>query len=439
MSRNIPGNNKHLTLSDRIYIEKCLDEDSTFKDIAKYLCKDPSSITREVKSRLIYTNSMNHTAVNYCANKSICREVNICNCPACGNKRCSKCNRCNKNCKKFKPNDCYKRMHRAPYVCNGCPNRFGCHQPKRYYRATNAEHEYKEKLHNCREGINLTPEELTRLDNLISPLVLKGQPIFHIYTNNKGEIGCSVKTIYNYINAGILSAKRMDLRRAVKYKKRYKAKNNENNIPKNARIGRTLEDMDAFLKEYPELRNQTVQMDTVMGCKGSKQSLLTMYFTNCNMQLSFILDEHTAMNVGDVFDYLELKLGIEAFKMMFPLIVTDNGTEFSNPEYLETAADGSKRTKIFFCDPYSSWQKGECEKNHEYIRYVIPKGQSMDDYIQADINKLMCHINSLSRESLHGYSPYDLALIHFGEDILDTLNITKIPANDICLNKSLLK
>lgn len=439
MSKNIPGNNKHLTLSDRIYIEKCLDEDKKFKEIAKYLCKDPSTITREVRNHIVTTHGINRTAVNYCANKMTCKEVNICNCKPCGNKRCASCNRCNKYCSKFKPSDCYKRMHRAPFVCNGCPNKVGCHQPKRYYRATNAENVYKNTLSECREGVNLTPEELKHLDNLISPLVAKGQPIFHIYINNKDEIHCSLRTIYNYINNGILSVKRIDLRRAVKYKKRYKSNNKESNIPKKAREGRTLENLNIYLKSHPELMNKAVQMDTVMGCKGSKQSLLTLYFVSCNIQLIYILDEHTASNVGDVFDFLEMRLGTDTFKKLFPLIVTDNGTEFSDPEYLETAADGSKRTKIFYCDPYSSWQKGECEKNHEYIRYVIPKGKSMDNYNQADINKLMSHINSVNRESLNGSSPYEVALIFLGKEVLDTLDIKKIPANDICLNESLLK
>lgn len=315
----------------------------------------------------------------------------------------------------------------------------GCRQNKRYYRAANAEKEYKDKLKECREGVNLTPEELERLNSIVSPLIEKGQPLFHICENNKDEIRCSIKTIYNYVNHDVLSVKPIQLRRAVKYKKRYKSKSRESNIPKKARIGRTLTDMKDYLSKHPELSGRVVQMDTVMGCTGSKQSLLTLYFVCCNIQLSYILDEHTARNVGDVFDYLEMKLGTEVFRKVFPIIETDNGTEFSDPVYLETAADGSMRTRIYYCDPYSSWQKAECEKNHEYIRYVIPKGRSMDKYTQADINKLMNNINSVSRESLNGFSPYDAGLMFLGKDILDALGITKIPANEICLNESLFR
>ena len=439
MSKVIPGNKKHLTLSDRIYIEKCLDNNMPFKEIAKYLCKDPSTIAREIKKHIIFAHSSTPGAVNYCENKHSCKEIDVCGKKTCGKRRCSYCNKCNSHCKLFVPNDCYNRLHRAPYVCNGCKKRTGCHQPKRYYYAENAEQEYKETLRSCREGINLTPEELSRLDALISPLVLKGQPLFHIYTNNKDAIGCNIRTLYNYINLGILTAKRMDLRRAVKYKKRYSSKKKEGFITKKARMGRTHEDMVIYLKEHPDLMNKVVQMDTVMGAKGSKQSLLTLFFTATNMQLAFVLEEHTSANVGDVFDYLELKLGTETFKEMFPIILTDNGAEFSTPDYLETAANGSKRTRIFYCEPYSSWQKGECEKNHEYIRYVIPKGLSMDKYTQSDINKLMNHINSLCRESLHGSCPYDLALILWGKDILQILNIEKVAAKEICLTEALLK
>ena len=439
MSKNIPGNHHHLTLSDRIHIEKELNDNASFKEIAKYLCKDPSTISREVRKHISHSHGYGQIVVNNCKFKAVCREKNVCNNTACISRRCSSCNRCNSHCSKYKPDDCYKRLHQAPFVCNGCPSRQGCHKAKSYYNAVDADNEYRKELSESRLGINLTPEELEHLDNLVSPLILRGQPVFHIYENNKDDIPVTCRTLYRYINDGVLGVKRIDLRRAVKYKKRYKAHNKENNIPRGARLGRSMSDFRKYISENIEAAANLVQMDTVMGSQSSKQSLLTLYFSSCHIQLIFILEEHTARNVCDVFDYLEMILGIDLFKKAFPVILTDNGPEFSDPAYLERAADGSRRTRIYYCDPYSSWQKAECEKNHEYIRYVIPKGTSMDKFTQSDMNLLMSHISSTSRETLNGSCPYDMAAIFLGKDFLDKMHISKVLPNDITLNPELLK
>lgn len=439
MSRNVPGNSKHLTLSDRIFIEKSLDDDATFRDIAKYLCKDPSTISREVKKHIRYTTSASFKPDNHCIHKTSCRKTNICGNRNCIGKKCSLCKSCNRVCGDFKPDACYRRTHCAPYVCNGCPSRQGCRGAKRFYRADSAEKEYRELLSDSRAGINMTPDELERLDSIVSPLILKGQPVYHVYKNHQDEIPCCEKTIYNHINNGVLTAKRMDLRRAVRYKKRYSAPDGSSFVPTKAKEGRTFGDFCKFVSENPDIMPYIVQMDTVMGNRESKQSLLTLYFTCCGLQLAFILEEHTAGNVCEAFDFLEMRLGTELFRKVFLAIITDNGPEFSNPEYIERSSDGNRRTRVFFCDPYSSWQKGGCEKNHEFIRYVIPKGTSMDIYTQSDINLMMDHINSTCRPHLNGECPYNLAKSFLGDDFIERLQIRYIPANEIRLSPNLLK
>ena len=439
MSKSIPGNNKHLTLSDRILIEKCLNEDMSFKEIARYLDKDPTTISREVKRRYTVSKSVNYRAVNHCDLKQACKESGICSGNKCGTKRCKNCNRCNTCCSKFVPDSCYKRLRRAPYVCNGCCKKVGCHQTKRYYRAVDAEKAYRNTLTDCRKGINLTIDELNKIDEIVSPSLKKGQPLYHIYENNSEDIPCTVRTLYNLVNNGAISSGRMDLRRAIKCKPRKKKSDCTDKIERKYRNGRTKEDLSIYLTENIELAPQIVQMDTVVGSKGSSNSLLTFYFMRGNLQLAFLIEEHTSQAVCEVFDYLELTLTPQGFKELFPIIVTDNGSEFSNPEYLEKAADGSKKTRIFYCDPYSSWQKGSCEKNHEFIRYIIPKGTSMDKYYQKHINKMMSHINSTCRESLGGKCPYDIALTYMSADTLKSLGIKKIPPSEVNLTPSLLK
>jgi IS30 family transposase len=83
--------------------------------------------------------------------------------------------------------------------------------------------------------------------------------------------------------------------------------------------------------------------------------------------LIFVLEEKTQEHVIEVFDFLTRKLGIEVFNELFPVILTDNGTEFQFPARLEYDKNGEIRTKVFYCNPNSSWQKGMLEKNHTSV------------------------------------------------------------------------
>jgi IS30 family transposase len=91
-------------------------------------------------------------------------------------------------------------------------------------------------------------------------------------------------------------------------------------------------------------------------------------------------------------------LGAECFKKLFPVLLGDNGSEFSNPKALEFDEQGNRRTRVFYCDPYSSFQKPNVELNHEFLRRILPKGSSFDHLAQEDIDLMMSHINSYSRE-----------------------------------------
>ena len=181
-----------------------------------------------------------------------------------------------------------------------------------------------------------------------------------------------------------------------------------------------------------------VEMDTVEGKKGGKV-LLTFLFRNSKLMLAFIMDDKTSNSVLKVFNWLEGILGNELFEKTFPVILTDNGSEFSNPLSLEFNNEGIGRTRIFFCDPSASYQKGAIEKNHEFIRYVLPKGTSFDEFTQKDITKMINHINSYSRTSLNHNTPFDLASLLLDKRVIKKLDLTKVPANEIQLKPKLLK
>lgn len=425
-------NQKHLTLEDRNYIEQALNQGMTFKEIGKFLSKDPTTISKEIKKHRIRKEPSSYIGcVNVCKNKYTCKKKNVCgrNCNTICSRNCSKCNR---YCQDFQEEIC-NSLIRAPFVCNSCPTKAPCRLVKYYYRALSAHNQYENTLSVSRQGIHLSDEELCDLDNIVSPLLKNGQTIAHIYKTQ--NLKCSKSTLYNYIDQNKLSARNIDLPRRVRYPKRRKTKRTP---PKDTSIrkGRTYEDFQKYLLENPD--TQVIEMDTVEGKKGSKV-LLTMLFRNTKLMLAFILEDKTANSVLKVFNWIEAILGNTLFEKTFPVILTDNGSEFSNPLSLEFNEEGIGRTRIFFCNPGASYQKGAIEKNHEFIRYVIPKGTSMDNYTQSDITKMINHINSLTRPSLNNATPYDLAQILLDKEVLKKLNLKKVPANEIQLKKSLLK
>ncbi|HZK71873.1 MAG TPA: IS30 family transposase, partial [Clostridia bacterium] len=237
-----------------------------------------------------------------------------------------------------------------------------------------------------------------------TPFILKGQPIAHIFAKNANAIPCSSRTIYNYIDNNILTAKNIDLPRKVTYKPRKSKKKRD--VNHTWKEGRKYTDFVAFIESNPEI--PIVEMDTVEGLKGGKV-ILTMLFRNSSCMLGFLLPDKTQASVVEVFDFLEEKLGSILFNKTFPIILTDNGSEFNNPLLLEVGKEDFLRTNIYYCDPYSSYQKGRLEKNHEFIRYIVPKGKSFDGFIQADITMMINHINSTARDSLNGRTPFELS------------------------------
>jgi IS30 family transposase len=305
---------------------------------------------------------------------------------------------------------------------------------KYFYKAVTANRQYKSILVESRNGINISENALIRLDETISPLILNGQTPYEILEAHS-EISQCVKTIYNYIENGALSVKNIDLPRKVKYKIRKAPKSDI----KDTGIfeGRTYKDYLAYMEAHPD--TNVVEMDTVVGREGSHKVFLTLYFRNCHCMLIYLLPDKTNLSVKAAFDCLEKKLTTFEFLKAFPIILTDRGTEFSNPVSLEIGADNLIRTNIYYCDPMASWQKAALEKNHEFIRYVLPKGSSFDNLTQWDATKLANHINSTARASLNGQSPFKLAFLLLGENAVRAFGLRQIASDSIVLTPDLLK
>lgn len=423
---------KHLTLLNREDIEKLLKAGFKFYQIAENIQKDPTTISKEVKKyRTEHFPSNFNNRNNYCKNKNSCTIKNLCNSNC--HSECRRCGKCNSICSQYELDLCVKLL-KPPYVCNACNCYPQCRKIKYVYLASNAQKNYENSLISCREGINTSEEKLQKIDQLISPLIQQGQSIKLIYANHKEEIGCSIRCLYNYIDMGLFSVKNIDLPRRVKYKVRNK-NNNKTKKDYSYRIGRTYDDFQKFLIDNPNIN--VVEMDTVEGIKGGKV-LLTMIFRNFNFMIARLLPNKTSEAVKKELDNIEKVIGTELFKRVFKCILTDNGGEFQKPDELETSIDGSKRCWIFYCDANRSDQKAKVEKNHEYIRYIIPKGTSMDNYNQSDIDLMMSHINSTAREVLNFAIPFDMASIYLGMDTMKKLNFSKVHPDNIILKPYLI-
>ena len=283
---------------------------------------------------------------------------------------------------------------------------------------------------------------------LLRDLTAKGQSIHAAMANNPDRFVFSLKTAYRYVNAGLLSTKRGDLPRACALKPR-KGKGVEHRVDKTCRVGRTWEDYLRFIGENPGVR--VVEMDTVEGVKGGKV-LLTLAFNPFNFMLAFLVDAKTSECVLGGFEAIVATLRErygedgwrEVFARLFPVILTDNGTEFSNPARIESDADGGRLTFVFYCNAYAPCQKAHAERNHEFIRLVLPKGTAyteptpFDGLCQDDVSLMMSHVNSYVRKGLGDKTPYDLFTAEQGEEIASLFGISRIAANDVTLKPSLL-
>ncbi len=428
--------NKHLTLDDRYEIRNGLEERLSFKAIGSKLGKDCTTISKEIKNHIIFEKKgAPYRPFNNCTKRTHCSHSHdLCTGCTIRKKNCSSCSKCFEKCPDFIEETC-SLLSKAPYVCNGCPNRRTCTLEKHLYDPRMAQTEYQNDLSESRSGVNLTEEELAQLNKVVSPLLKNGQSIHHIVVNNADSISCCDKTLYSYTNMGLFDAINLDMPRRVRFRPR-KNKSVPLKVDKACRIGRTYDDFKNFITEHPEL--PVVELDSVEGIKGGPV-LLTVYFRRTNLQLAFLREANDSKSVTDIFKQLYQLLGYERYTRLFPLLLADNGSEFSNPTALEVNEENERIADVFYCDPSAPGQKGGCEVNHEFIRRIIPKGVDLAKYDQSQIRLMMDHINSYSRLELGDKSPYEMFEFYYGKEILDILGVNKIAANDIVLKPSLLK
>ena len=430
---------KHLTEDDRARIAKLLSEGHRFFQIGEIIGKDPTTVAKEVKARR-YKVESKYKPGHPCIKAKKCVRQNVCpdrngSCK----KACNSCPWCTKHCKYFKPfviDSCHE--NKAPFVCNGCERYIHkmCRRHKYVYGAGNAQRQYRSILVESRLGADRTEAEMAAIAEIAGPLVDKGQPLFHIYAHHAHELPISVRTFYRYVDAGYIGIKNIDLRRVVRYKKRKHKIVRVKPVP-GLKAGHTYDKFLEFVAANPEV--PVSEMDIVEGKRSDKQKLLTLMRRDLRLMVIMLLPCKTKECAVSAINAIEEALGTEMFEVLFPVILTDNDSAFANPKEFEVNEDGVVHTKLFYCEPNRSDQKGALEKNHEYIRYIIPKGKSFSKLTEKNVTDMMNHINNTARPDLDGECPLVLALRAFGGETLAKIGMKRIPADEVCLKPQLIR
>lgn len=423
MSSN--NKNLHLTVQERIIIEKGIENGSTKAAIALTIGKDKSTVGKEIKKHreLVHKSSYK---IN-CANMKNCSHNHVC-----------------VNCADFKPFTCNRR-DRSPGACNGCYKYTHCRYDKYRYKADFSHKKYREDLVDSRTGINMSYEECKAMADIIVPLIKAGHSPYHIVTNHP-ELNISEKTLYNYIENGIFrefGLLDIDLRIKTKRKITKKASNKyKKREDKKYLNGRTYDDFINYTAENKNL--SVVEMDTVYNNGSTGPFMQTFKFLDYSFMFIVYQEEKTAKSMVEGVDLLEKILGEDLFSEEVAIIKTDRGSEFCDAEGFEKEENESRRTRIFYCDPMASGQKGSLENNHKEIRYICPKENDLKDLglnSQEKANLIVSHINSQSKKHLKGKSP--LEVMEFMNPALyqkfKDFGIERINKDNIVLKPYLLK
>lgn len=396
-------NYTQLYKEDRDSIEELLKKGYSFTYIGNAINKDRTTVAKEIKrNRIIRSNF--HTLFN---EKGIQKAINSC-----------------------------ERLKKPPYVCNNCPLKNSCTKYHLYYNAKAAQSHADEIKSESRKGIDATEEDINLINKNIVPLIKdKKQSVNQVYINHPDILPFTKTTFYTYVNNGIINLTNLDLPKKVKYKKRNKKSNKEYKKDVSILIGRTYEDLIIRLDKEKNNKLNMWQLDTVIGLQTDRKCLLTFLMVETNFMIIRLLDKKDVLNVDEEFTKIKNTLGSKLYNNTIYIVLTDNGCEFYDPIHIEYNLDtGEKLCSVYYCHPNSPDEKPEIEKNHEYIRYVLPKKSSFEHLTKEDVKLLEDNINNIPRDILGGKTPYGLTKEKFPE-FIKKIGSNYINPDDVTLNK----
>lgn len=388
------NNYQHLDIEDRTIIQSLIKLEYSCKMIAEALGRTQSTIRREIKNNRYRTNP----------------------------------NRFNN----YHPKTC-SCAQRFPYVCNNCPKRNKMKEYKYFYEAQKAQKKYESNRSFSRIGTHVSNDDIEKINATIIDGLGNNQPLNHILVAN--ELPISLSTAYRWINDGVLTSKIIDLQKAVRYRIRPKEISRSSNTAN--RVGRSYQDYLIHITKNPEIN--MIEMDIVEGLMTDKKCILTFACIKSNLLFSVLLALQNNENVVDAINQLELTLGFDVFIKFFGVILTDNGSEFNDASSIEISPyTGKRRTRLFYCDPNRSDQKGTVERKHVDMRLIIPKKKSIEHLTKEKVDLMNSHINAILRPTLNNISTYSFASFLHGSEIIALLGIVYIDPKDMVLKPSLI-
>lgn len=386
---------KHLTTRDRVIIQYQIEHNqhASLQSLAMDLNCNESTVYREIKRNIL----------------------------SLGSKK--------KQFMKDNPVHCTK-LKSFPYVCNVCTHRWRCSKEIIIYDAYEADKKARCLIRDSRSHPRISLKKLKELDQLVSERVMNHQSLYHILSSDK-RLSVSESTLRRYIDKQYLKCRNIDLPRTVRFpntKTSTRVARKRVNIE--CLVHRTYQDFQDFTQSSPKV---ILQLDTVIGKQADKKCLLTCFEPLSKFQWGYIVYK-SSTSVNQILKSLIETLN-HSHRLFFDCLLSDNGFEFQSLPLLETTDQGEILTRIFYCDPYASFQKGACERNHSLIRYVIKKGESFDLISQDHINELFSHINSQKRKSLAGKTPFQAFFERFHFYPSEFIPVFEVPPSKIKLNK----
>lgn len=424
--------NKPLTQIELGKIESKLDEGYNATQIAEYLGRDSSCIQKEIKNFSIIKPSKKDC--KDCKNYEKCTQSKLCGYSLSG-ERCNSCRDCKvgtEMCKEYIPVVKCDMLKGRKKVCNGCPRyRCGCSKPKKVYKAEQAWKKHEEnkkksvKKYKAIENTEYMEELAKKIKRGISPEVALRT------TGNKYGETISVPTLYLRIDRKKMKCSNLDLRNKVKRQPK-EEKEEKRNISKHRENGRSYNDLT---EEEQKGRKEGIgQMDTVIGIPGGKL-LLTLLNKETSFLFGIPVENKKQETIIKEIDKLEIAIE-DKFRLILEKIITDNGAEFLNYEGIEKSAiKEEKRVRIYYANPYASYEKGMIENQHRLIRYFYPKGTDFSKYKNSDIIEKMNRINNYPRKSLNWSTPYKEMEKKLGTKIMNKLGFYEIPIEELNMTR----
>lgn len=420
------GSKKHITSEERFKILKYLSLGFNVPKISKILSYNKTSIYKEIILNSVVEDKipeMNPDGLRRCKKHAECYNKGVRKCP--------------NPCFNYLAKTCF--LITKPYqVCNFCDRKPGCRYEKLIYHPEIANDLARQRFKNGKCNIKLDEKELNKLDNYVSPLVINGQSPEAIKSYSKtDEFPVCSKTLRSYIDKGIMTAKNIDLRRKLSLtpSKNYDYPRNYSHNPLK-KIDHLYSDYLHYMEFHPD--TITFQCDTILGKRQDKKAILTIHADILHFQMYILISNKTPVKVNEAFKRIKSTLGEERFSKVFKVLLSDNGTEFDGLTDLETDEFGVVKTRVFYTRSYRSSDKAECERNHEFFRYIRKKGKTLDTLDEEDIRIINSHINSYPRKSLKWKTPIEKMKEVFGDDIVSILGIDEVKRKDVNLTAAVL-